>query len=1254
MLIEGADNNPMAIDITSYRLPDMDNVKGEEDYAMDGEESDTTPQFKSNNPFLNHENESEEKRTPVDWSQYTFKTLERILDDMSWTILYKLHATDVPLSCLLNRKPIAYAQDLAAIVRNCDNSEIYETLILNEMLPYAPSVEKVQLNDEKILTTIRGLLGRKTEVNHFRILVLKDSTAQSIREGASYKHDFHVISKDLLDEEEIDLLLVEDTQKEKNRIVDDAFFKISNSDNNVTLRVTIFYAEFENEDLKLIRDPDLIKKRYLSSIENNDSSNLSPDIIPSSLHCFKTLIKVLKGPVLLAPDDTIKTININNVSLNAQIDTDLLLRKLSFTLKNEELVPPDVNKDKSLRESYIRKVLEVIYLARYEKAEVNEFKSLYSYSRDLSHVYRALNEFDTNMMQFKSALDETNKLPSFISLSVSTFYPDELVIKCFENTLKSDESNSMFYLDCLKSITTYKSRYSNVLKLRTYFTDLSQNGELIGYSDYREALNSMGIPVDFKSAFDFDDDVLIANYKDLYKNDPQNYSYYHKLLKTISKGKRSKKIASFLEREIIPLDIAISELSIEEITEDEVVITAYEFKLDEILTSNGFNKDLGEILFLNKSLLSVAVNRKSYMLMNYLETKLPSLLELNSQLDCTKSFEAIGSSPSASDFEIITNFEKRFANVTSAEDIIYVRQALRFISKAKDSKVLKSYLATGKIDSSLLPVENWPAGLDNIGNTCYLNSLLQYYFCIKPLRDMVLSFNEHEINHTNQMERKIGGRKVEKSEIQRSNQFIYQLRNLFDEMIHSPRRCVQPTKELAYLAFLQLSQPVEFGSPNNRQSEERTSTADIIDLDNDEKSLENKLDSNADSILVRSQSPQSSSSVESIKSRNNSSDVNLQNSTESVEEILVSSDTSSETQEMKVAEVLPICGGQIDSTIEVGRQQDVTECIENVTYQLETALQPVRLEEDGEQYDIIKQLFYGKTKQTITPLDDKGKPRTSFERFFSLIINVNDHPKDIYESLDNYFSEDVFNLDEGPVRKAQTILELPEILQFHVQRVLFDKERLMAYKSLEPIPFDEKIYLDRYMDTNDEDILSKRKELFKWKKELRDLEAAKERISKKDPDTNMSVLESLITTKKYLENILNSGNEFHIDEQTLVSIESEIQGLKEYLTDLEIQISTLREKISNQFNMYKKVGYSIFAIFIHRGEASYGHYWIYIKDPKRNIYRKYNDETVTEVPLSEVMNFESGNTSTPYYIVYVKSALQEEYIEPLKREICAD
>lgn len=185
--------------------------------------------------------------------------------------------------------------------------------------------------------------------------------------------------------------------------------------------------------------------------------------------------------------------------------------------------------------------------------------------------------------------------------------------------------------------------------------------------------------------------------------------------------------------------------------------------------------------------------------------------------------------------------------------------------------------------------------------------------------------------------------------------------------------------------------------------------------------------------------------------------------------------------------------------VEIGAQQDVTEVIANVLFQLQCAIKAEFLDESGEQIDQIKKLFFGKQKSYTT--NNQGLIRTKEEFISDIKVDVASGPRDIYAALDGAY--DVQEVEVGGALEPQytTISQLPPVLQVHVQRAQFDPEKKASFKSDHHLELKETIYMDRYMDTVDQDLMQRRWESWKWKKDLVRLEARKLELTKNEVST---------------------------------------------------------------------------------------------------------------------------------------------------------
>ena len=88
-----------------------------------------------------------------------------------------------------------------------------------------------------------------------------------------------------------------------------------------------------------------------------------------------------------------------------------------------------------------------------------------------------------------------------------------------------------------------------------------------------------------------------------------------------------------------------------------------------------------------------------------------------------------------------------------------------------------------------------PVGINNIGNTCYLSSLLQFFFSFKSLRECILDFNVISLDKSVEIECKMNSMCINKVVV------VEKLQKLFKEMQESNSSAVTPDKRLVQLAL---------------------------------------------------------------------------------------------------------------------------------------------------------------------------------------------------------------------------------------------------------------------------------------------------------------------------------------------------------------------------------------------------------------------------------------------------------------------
>ena len=200
-----------------------------------------------------------------------------------------------------------------------------------------------------------------------------------------------------------------------------------------------------------------------------------------------------------------------------------------------------------------------------------------------------------------------------------------------------------------------------------------------------------------------------------------------------------------------------------------------------------------------KAVRVIAKHRQSQYLSIWIDSDFAG--NVQNEMDPATGYQALQiDNRSIDDDMILTQYNSLVEdNPTSAE---YFTRALSAIARERNSSMLLDHLHNvAAKEPQGVPGE--PVGLENIGNTCYLNSLLQFLFTMNELRRLVLAFDEYKmvLDDMSMEAKRVGQRRVSLREVQSAQKFVDSLALLFRGMIQTPQSSIKPEQELARLTL---------------------------------------------------------------------------------------------------------------------------------------------------------------------------------------------------------------------------------------------------------------------------------------------------------------------------------------------------------------------------------------------------------------------------------------------------------------------
>lgn len=577
-----------------------------------------------------------------------------------------------------------------------------------------------------------------------------------------------------------------------------------------------------------------------------------------------------------------------------------------------------------------------------------------------------------------------------------------------------------------------------------------------------------------------------------------------------------------------------------------------------------------------------------------------------------------------------------FEKMQKAYQMIEEDQAANFNNRSGQSEVRRNSH----------PLETWPVGLRNIGNTCYLNSVLQFLFTIKPLRELVVNCEDklQDPSPAALINKRVGRTAVTAERVEVAQKFIHELRTFFQHMITAPSDTVQPDIDLAALALCKTD------SPQSAPKSPEVSAAQGKEL------------GTIEGAPILGPMPAPMDIVDAAPEDTADSVMGDDDSDTSTKVIgLTDGDASSNVPPAPPNRPPPIpprpapaTKSKLGNIEESARQQDAAEVLSNIFDLISCAIQGESVVRENEQYDIIKQLFFS---DVTSVRDTKPKREESHELRDHFLVSPGWRNRNIYATLDDDFGLSEL---EGGIPKYDFVDKPAAIQIINLRRLQFDRVKGEQVYDRSHIRLEETLYLDRYLgktqSVSEGDLLRLRQLQWAKQRRLREYESRSKQLKTTDV-ADMDLPDTIDETSAWLRDLekeygQEGGDSLPTPPPELAdALATKAAVLKKELEAMGAEIEQLEAEVDTIFKDAREHPYRLHAVFTHRGGTKGGHYWIYIYDFQNGKWRKYNDDHVTLAKESDVLEQEiAAIPASSTGVVYIRADKVDELTQAVKRE----